>query len=93
MSATPLSILFVGDYPPDATLGSPKVFYKLQAEFQALGHRCDIMFAPEIGGTSFRQIRQLVSPWRAGNAIVRRLEVGGYASSTPRARKGSSSAF
>jgi glycosyltransferase involved in cell wall biosynthesis len=77
VSATPLSILFVGDYPPDATLGSPKVFYKLQAEFQALGHRCDIMLAPEIGGTSFRQIRQLVSPWRAGNAIVRRLEAGG----------------
>ena len=74
----PLSILFVGDYPPDATLGSPKVFYKLQAEFQALGHRCDILFAPEIGGPSFRQIRQLISPWRAGNAIVRRLEAGRY---------------
>jgi glycosyltransferase involved in cell wall biosynthesis len=74
----PLSVLFVGDYPPDPTLGSPKVFYKLQAELQALGHRCDIMFAPEIGGTPFRQIRQLVSPWRAGNAIVRRLEAGGY---------------
>jgi glycosyltransferase involved in cell wall biosynthesis len=78
VSAAPLSILFVGDYPPDATLGSPKVFYKLQAEFHALGHRCDIMFGPEIGGTSFRQIRQLVSPWRAGNAIVRRLESGRY---------------
>jgi glycosyltransferase involved in cell wall biosynthesis len=74
----PLSILFVGDYPPDVTLGSPKVFYKLQAEFQALGHRCDILFAPEIGGPSFRQIRQLIAPWRAGNAIVRRLERGGY---------------
>ena len=74
----PLSILFVGDYPPDATLGSPKVFYKLQAEFQALGHRCDILFAPEIGGTSFRQVRQLIAPWRAGNAIVRRLEAGRY---------------
>ena len=74
----PLSVLFAGDYPPDATLGSPKVFYKLQAELEALGHRCDIIFAPEIGGTPFRQIRQLVSPWRAGNAIVRRLEAGGY---------------
>lgn len=74
----PLSILFVGDYPPDATLGSPKVFYRLQAEFQALGHRCDILFAPEIGGTRFRQVRQLIAPWRAGNAIVRRLEAGRY---------------
>jgi glycosyltransferase involved in cell wall biosynthesis len=74
----PLSILLVGDYPPDATLGSPKVFYKLQAEFQSLGHRCDILFAPEIGGPSFRQIRQLITPWRAGNAIVRRLEAARY---------------
>ena len=73
-----LSILLVGDYPPDVTLGSPKVFYKLQAEFQSLGHRCDIMFGPEIGGPAFRQIRQLISPWRAGNAIVRRLEGGRY---------------
>ena len=78
MSERPLSILFVGDYPPDATLGSPKVFFKLQAEFQALGHRCDIMFGPEIGGPSFRQVRQLITPWRAGNAIVRRLEAGRY---------------
>jgi glycosyltransferase involved in cell wall biosynthesis len=78
VSERTLSILFVGDYPPDNTLGSPKVFYKLQAEFEALGHRCDIMFGPEIGGTSFRQVRQLVSPWRAGNAIVRRLEAGRY---------------
>lgn len=73
-----LSILLVGDYPPDATLGSPKVFYKLQAEFQVLGHRCDIMFGPEIGGPSFRQIRQAITPWRAANAIVRRLEARRY---------------
>lgn len=78
MTTKPLSVLFVGDYPPDPTLGSPKVFFKLQAELRALGHRCDIMFASEIGGTPFRQIRQLVSPWRAGHAIVRRLEAGGY---------------
>jgi len=78
VSATPLSVLFVGDYPPDPTLGSPKVFYKLQSEFQALGHRCDIMLGPEIGGTPYRQIRQLASPWRAGNAVVRRLEGGAF---------------
>ena len=78
MSTRALSILFVGDYPPDATLGSPKVFYQLQSEFRALGHRCDIVFGPEIGGTGYRQIRQLTSPWRAGNAIVRRLEAGAY---------------
>ena len=27
-----LSILLVGDYPDDPTLGSPKVLFKLQAE-------------------------------------------------------------
>ena len=67
-----LSILLAGDYPPEPTLGSSKVFYKLRDELVSLGHRCDIMFAPEIGGPSFRQVRQLISPWRAGNAIVRR---------------------
>jgi glycosyltransferase involved in cell wall biosynthesis len=67
-----LSILLVGDYPPDPTLGSSKVFYKLQEEFTALGHRCDIVFGDEIGGPKPRQIRQAVSPWYAARAIGRR---------------------
>ena len=67
-----LSILLVGDYPPDPTLGSSKVFYKLQEEFVALGHRCDIVFGDEIGGPPSRQIRQAVSPWYAARAIARR---------------------
>jgi glycosyltransferase involved in cell wall biosynthesis len=67
-----LSILLVGDYPADPTLGSSKVFYKLQEEFTALGHRCDIVFGDEIGGPRSRQIRQAVSPWYAGRAIARR---------------------
>lgn len=70
MSA-PLSILLVGDYPADPTLGSPKVFYKLQEEFVALGHRCDVLLAPDIGGVPVRQLRQLLAPWRAGQAIGR----------------------
>ena len=69
-----LSILLVGDYPEDPTLGSPKVLFKLQAELRALGHRCEIVFDREIGGSRIRHVRQLVSPWRAGQAIVRRLE-------------------
>ena len=69
-----LSILLVGDYPEDPQLGSSKVFYKLRSEFEALGHRCDAIFAPEIGGPASRQIRQAVAPWRAGSAIVRRFE-------------------
>ncbi len=70
----PLSILLVGDYPPDPTLGSSKVLYKLQEEFVALGHHCDLLLAPDIGCVRARQLRQLVVPWRAGQAIVRFLE-------------------
>jgi glycosyltransferase involved in cell wall biosynthesis len=69
-----LSILLVGDYPADPTLGSSKVSYKLQEEFTALGHRCDTVFGDEIGGPRSRQIRQAVSPWYAARAIARRRE-------------------
>lgn len=69
-----LSILLAGDYPADPTLGSSKVFYKLQEEFRAIGHRCDILFGDEIGAPRFRQIGQVVAPWHAANAIVRRME-------------------
>lgn len=74
MSHEPLSVLLAGDYPADPTLGSPKVFYKLQEELRALGHHCDIMFGDEIGGPGSRQTRQLVAPWFAGRAIGRRLD-------------------
>jgi glycosyltransferase involved in cell wall biosynthesis len=69
-----LSILLAGDYPPDPTLGSSKVFYKLEEEFRALGHRCDVLFGDEIAAPRVRQIGQLVAPWRAADAIVRRME-------------------
>jgi glycosyltransferase involved in cell wall biosynthesis len=68
-----LSILLAGDYPADPTLGSSKVFYKLQEELTALGHRCDIVFADAIGGPQSRQIRQLVAPYYAGRAIARQM--------------------
>lgn len=73
-----LSILLAGDYPPDPTLGSSKVFYKLQEEFVALGHRCDILFGNEIRGPQSRQIRQLVTPYCAGAAIARRRRATKY---------------
>lgn len=73
-----LSILLAGDYPPDPTLGSSKVFYKLQEEFRALGHRCDVVFGDEIAAPRFRQIGQVVAPWRAANAIVRRMQQARY---------------
>jgi glycosyltransferase involved in cell wall biosynthesis len=69
----PLSVLLAGDYAADPTLGSPKVFYKLQTEFEALGHSCDVMFGDEIGGPRSRQIRQLVEPAFAARAIGKRL--------------------
>jgi glycosyltransferase involved in cell wall biosynthesis len=68
----PLAILLVGDYPDDPRLGSSKVFYKLREEFQAMGHTCDVMWTDGIGARpASRQIRQLLSPWMAGKAIVR----------------------
>lgn len=73
-----LSILLAGDYPPDPTLGSSKVFYKLQEEFQALGHRCDILFGDAIKSPRFRQIGQVVAPWRAARAIASRLDGAHY---------------
>jgi glycosyltransferase involved in cell wall biosynthesis len=70
----PLSILLAGDYPADPTLGSSKVFYKLQEEFLARGHDCDIVFADEIGAPGNRQIGQVVAPLRAARAIRHRLD-------------------
>jgi glycosyltransferase involved in cell wall biosynthesis len=73
-----LSILLAGDYPPDPTLGSAKVFFKLQEEFVALGHRCDILLSDAITGPRRRQIRQAVSPYYAGRAITRRMGLVKY---------------
>jgi glycosyltransferase involved in cell wall biosynthesis len=75
VTAPALAILLVGDYPDDPRLGSAKVFYKLQEEFQAAGHTCDILWSGDIGARpAARQIRQLVSPWMAGRAIVRQMD-------------------
>lgn len=76
---SPLSILLVGDYPDDPRLGSSKVFYKLREEFAALGHTCDILWGHDIGvRPASRQIRQLLSPWMAGQAIAGRMGVRRY---------------
>jgi glycosyltransferase involved in cell wall biosynthesis len=73
VNSKPLSVLLVGDYPPDRTLGSSKVFYKLREEFQAFGHHCDIVFGDEIAAPHSRQIRQVVSPWSAASSIIRHM--------------------
>lgn len=79
MTGAPLSILLVGDYPDDPRLGSAKVFYKLREEFVALGHTCDILWGHDIGARpASRQIRQLLAPWMAGQAIARQMGVRRY---------------
>ncbi len=73
VTGRPLSILLVGDYAGDPRLGSAKVAIKLREEFIALGHACDVVWSEEIGPRpAGRQIRQLVAPWMAGRAIIRR---------------------
>ena len=78
MNDRPLSILLAGDYPPDPTLGSPKVFFKLKSELEDMGHRCEMLLAPEIGGPSSRHVRQLLTPWLAGRAVMRRIDAVGF---------------
>jgi glycosyltransferase involved in cell wall biosynthesis len=75
----PLRILLVGDYADDPRLGSAKVAHKLREELRALGHECDVLFSPAIGGRpAGRQVRQLVAPMLAAGAIRRALAGTSY---------------
>jgi glycosyltransferase involved in cell wall biosynthesis len=68
-------ILLVGDYPPDPRLGSPKVLIKLQEEFRALGHTCDLLLAdgigPAPGNPYLRQAFGPVAAWAAVRRMVK----------------------
>ena len=65
-----MRILLVGDYPNDARLGSTKVFVKLQEEFRALGHICDMLLADDLGvRPRNRFARWLVEPIAALAAV------------------------
>jgi glycosyltransferase involved in cell wall biosynthesis len=67
-----MRILLVGDYPNDPRLGSAKVLFKLQEEFRALGHGCDVLLADELGAfPRNRFARQIVAPLRALAAVRR----------------------
>jgi len=67
-----MRILLVGDYPNDARLGSTKVFVKLQEEFRALGHTCDMLLADDLGvRPRNRFARWLVEPIAALAAVRR----------------------
>jgi glycosyltransferase involved in cell wall biosynthesis len=65
-------ILLAGDYPADPRLGSTKVLIKLQEEFRALGHTCDLLLADGIGAFPRNgHVRQALAPLRALRAIHR----------------------
>ena len=67
-----MRILLVGDYPRDPRLGSTKVFLKLQEEFRALGHECDVLLADDLGlHPQHRLLRWAVEPVAALAAVRR----------------------
>jgi glycosyltransferase involved in cell wall biosynthesis len=73
-----MRILLVGDYPNDPRLGSTKVFVKLQEEFRALGHTCDMLLAEDLGvRPRNRFARQLVEPVAALAAVRRAFRKSG----------------
>jgi glycosyltransferase involved in cell wall biosynthesis len=73
-------ILLVGDYPPDPRLGSTKVLVKLQQEFAALGHSCDLLLSDALGARPRdARLRQALGPviaLRAVRKVIR--ERGSY---------------
>jgi glycosyltransferase involved in cell wall biosynthesis len=67
-----MRILLVGDYPRDSRLGSTKVFIKLQEEFRAAGHSCDLVLADDFPGLpQHRLARWAFAPAAAATAIRR----------------------
>ena len=66
-----LRILLVGDYPPDARLGSTKVLIKLQEEFRSLGHTCDVLLADRLHAPANPYLRQALAPIAALSAVRR----------------------
>jgi glycosyltransferase involved in cell wall biosynthesis len=67
-----MRILLVGDYPRDARLGSTKVFVKLQEEFRAAGHTCDLVLADDFRDVpQHRVARWAIAPVAAAAAIRR----------------------
>src|SRR5688572_16278506 len=73
-----MRILLVGDYPPDPRLGSTKVLIKLQEEFRALGHTCDLLLADGLGGAPHNPyLRQAFAPVAAWSAVRRMFKTHG----------------
>lgn len=73
-----MRILLVGDYPADPRLGSTKVLVKLQEEFRALGHDCDLLLADAIGDFPRNQyLRRALGPVTALAAVRRQIRERG----------------
>jgi glycosyltransferase involved in cell wall biosynthesis len=73
-----MRILLVGDYARDARLGSAKVFFKLQEEFRALGHECDLVLQDDIGDRPRNpHLRRAWSPASAFAAVRRAIRMRG----------------
>jgi glycosyltransferase involved in cell wall biosynthesis len=73
-----MRILLVGDYPPDPRLGSTKVLIKLQEEFRALGHTCDLLLADALGDFPRTEyIRRGIEPVMALLAVRRQFREHG----------------
>jgi glycosyltransferase involved in cell wall biosynthesis len=73
-----MRILLIGDYPPDPQLGSTKVLVKLQEEFQALGHSCDLVLADGVGSHPRNPyLRQALGPVLARAAVRRMVRTHG----------------
>jgi glycosyltransferase involved in cell wall biosynthesis len=65
-------ILLAGDYPADPQLGSTKVLLKLQEEFRAQGHACDVLLADDLPlAPSNPYLRQAFGPIAALIAVTR----------------------
>ena len=73
-----MRILLVGDYARDARLGSTKVLVKLQEEFRALGHVCDLVLADDLGvHPRNAHLRRAIAPISALAAIRRAFRANG----------------
>jgi glycosyltransferase involved in cell wall biosynthesis len=73
-----MRILLLGDYPSDPRLGSTKVLIKLQEEFRALGHSCDVVLAEGVGARPRNSyLRQAFAPVLARAAVRRMVRANG----------------
>jgi glycosyltransferase involved in cell wall biosynthesis len=73
-----MRILLVGDYARDPRLGSTKVLVKLQDEFRALGHVCDLVLADDLGAHPRNaHLRRAIAPITALAAIRRAFQANG----------------